>query len=335
MARVCIITAGAWGTALACVARRAGNETILWARDQTVVNGINNDRINPNYLQSIALPDGIAATADISSAVKNADAVFLVCPSQTLRRVTESLLPSLSTAAPLVICAKGVERDTNLLMTEVLAEIAPQAPVAVLSGPTFAIEVAQGLPTAVTLAARDTKTAHRLAEIIGLPVFRPYVSDDPIGAEVGGAVKNVLAIACGIVEGRRMGDNTRAALITRGMAEIARLGAAKGAHRESIMGLSGLGDLTLTCNAMQSRNFSLGVALGEGKAMTTFLQSRRAVTEGVFSAQSVTALAASLNVEMPICDAVHRVVNEDADIDTTIAALLARPFRPERHGISG
>jgi glycerol-3-phosphate dehydrogenase (NAD(P)+) len=230
---------------------------------------------------------------------------------------------------PVLLCAKGVEQGSLALMTEVAAEELPEAPQAVLSGPTFAAEVARGLPTAVTVAATDPDLAARFAAALGTPSFRPYASDDPVGAEIGGAVKNVLAIACGIVVGRRLGDNARAALITRGLAEIVRLAVAKGGRAETLMGLSGLGDLTLTCTAMQSRNHSLGVALGEGRALADVLAGRRSVAEGVASAASVTALAARLGVEVPIAAAVDSILHRDAAIDETIARLLARPFRRE------
>ena len=329
MTRVSVIGGGAWGTALACVAMRAGSETTLWARERMVVDAINAGRGNPHYLDGVTLDAGIEATSDLSAAIRTADIVMLVVPAQFVREVAQRIAPDLQSGTPLAICAKGVEQSTGALMTEVVAETLPKAKIAVLSGPTFAREVARGLPTAVTLAATDIAVGKQLSDAIGLPHFRPYLSDDPVGAEIGGAVKNVLAIACGIVAGRNMGDNARAALITRGLAEIVRLGAVKGARAETLMGLSGLGDLTLTCNAMQSRNFSLGVALGDGRALKDILAERRAVTEGVFSAGSVVALASRHGVEMPICEAVNRIVNGAEDIDRVIAGLLSRPFAHE------
>jgi glycerol-3-phosphate dehydrogenase (NAD(P)+) len=327
--KITVIGGGAFGTALACVARRNGADTTLWARSETIVANINRGDGNPNYLPGVTLAPGIAATTNITAAIDGADAILLATPAQFTRDVVLSATANLDPETPLIICAKGVERGANLLMSEVMGDIVPQSPLAVLSGPTFAAEVARRLPTAVTLAARDTELAERLAIMIGSPIFRPYVSDDPIGAEICGAVKNVLAIACGIIQGRQLGDNARAAVITRGVAEIARLGAAKGAHPTTIMGLSGLGDLTLTCNAMQSRNFSLGVALGEGRSLNNILSSRRSIAEGVASADSVVALAQSLNVEMPICAAVNHIVIKGDGIDETIAGLLSRPFRAE------
>jgi glycerol-3-phosphate dehydrogenase (NAD(P)+) len=329
MSRITIIGGGAFGTALACVARRNGADTMLWARSDAIVASINRGDGNPDYLPGITLEPGITATTDITAAISGADAILLVTPAQFTRGVIQSFTANLNPETPLVICAKGVERGGNLLMSEVLDEVAPHNPLAVLSGPTFAAEVARRLPTAVTLAARDTALAERLAVLIGSPIFRPYVSNDPTGAEICGAVKNVLAIACGIIQGRQLGDNARAAVITRGVAEIARLGAAKGANPATIIGLSGLGDLTLTCNAMQSRNFSLGVALGEGKSLDDILSSRRSVAEGVASAESVVALAQSLDVEMPICTAVNHIVIKGDGIEETIAGLLSRPFRAE------
>lgn len=331
MTRVTVIGGGAWGTALACVARRAGNDTTLWARNETVVASIAAGRGNPHYLTDVSLEPDIAATSDLDAATSRAEIVLLVVPAQFVRDISARMAAALANGTPVALCAKGVEQNSGALMTEVLDETLPQAKVAVLSGPTFAQEVAQDLPTAVTLAASDGDTGKRLAAAIGVPHFRPYLSDDPVGAEIGGAVKNVLAIACGIVTGRRMGDNARAALITRGLVEIVRLGVAKGARPETLMGLSGLGDLTLTCNGMQSRNFSLGAALGEDRPLGDILKERRAVTEGVFSAGSVVALAERLGVEMPICQAVSRIVNDGDDIDRVIAGLLSRPFAHEHN----
>jgi glycerol-3-phosphate dehydrogenase (NAD(P)+) len=329
MARMTIIGAGAWGTALACVARRAGHDATLWAREAEVVDAINAGEGNPVYLPDIDLEPGIAATTDIAAAVADTDAVLMVAPSQFLRGVATAMQPHLAAGAPVVLCAKGIEHDTLALMTEAAADALPGTPLAVLSGPTFAREVAQGLPTAVTLACADAALGQTLVDMIGSPLFRPYLSGDLVGAEIGGAVKNVLAIACGIVTGRKLGDNTRAALITRGLAEMARLGTAKGGRPETLMGLSGLGDLTLTCNGPQSRNMSLGMALGEGRKLEDVLAERTSIAEGVFSAASVVALAEKLGVDMPICAAVDQVINLGADIDATIAGLLSRPFRAE------
>ena len=332
MSRIAIIGAGAWGSALACIARRGGHEAILWAREPEVVESINAGLGNPIFLPGIPLEPDIAATADIEAAPAGADIVVLVVPSQFLRRVAEGMRAALVAGTPVVVCAKGVEQGSNALMTEVVEDALPEAAIAVLSGPTFAREVAAGLPTAVTLATADRKLGASLVEAIGTSHFRPYLSDDPVGVEIGGAVKNVLAIACGIVVGKQLGDNARAALITRGLAEMARLGAAKGAKAETLMGLSGLGDLTLTCNGPQSRNMSLGMAIGEGRALADVVAERNSIAEGVDTARSVTALASALGVELPICEAVNRILHQGADPDKVIADLLSRPFRVESAG---
>jgi glycerol-3-phosphate dehydrogenase (NAD(P)+) len=329
MTKISVIGAGAWGSALACVARRAGHDVTLWAREEEVVAAVNAGKGNPVYLPEFPLEDGIEATGDIAAAVAGADAVLLVTPSQFLRAGAESMRPHLADGAPVVICAKGIEHGTGALMTEVAEEALPQALLAVLSGPTFAREVAQDLPTAVTLACADEVVGQKLVAMIGTAHFRPYLSDDLIGAEIGSAVKNVLAIACGVVTGLKLGDNTRAVLITRGLAEMARLGLAKGGRPETLMGLSGIGDLTLTCNGPQSRNMSLGIALGEGRKLEDILAERNSVAEGVFNAESVTTLAKSLGVEMPICEAVDSIINHGAAIDEAVLGLLSRPFRAE------
>ena len=329
MERFAVIGAGAWGTALAIVARRAGRQVIIQAHEPDVAAAINQRHENP-YLPGVTLDPAIEATSDLGAAIAGADAAILSVPAQFLRGVTEALgRQAAPFRLPVLICAKGIENGTCLLMTEVVAKTLPAAPQAVLSGPTFAIEVARDIPSAVTLASEDARLAERFIQAIGTPRFRPYRSDDPVGAEIGGAVKNVLAIACGIVEGKGMGDNTRAALITRGLAEIVRLGVAKGAQAETLMGLCGIGDLTLTCTAMQSRNFSLGVALGKGRPLKDILAERKAVTEGVASAPAVIELAGRLRVDMPICTAVNAIVTHGKDIDRVIESLLARPFTKE------
>lgn len=327
--RIGIVGAGAWGTALALVARRAGRDTLIWAYEPEVVETINQAHENPLYLPGIPLDLAVRATSDLA-AVGDADAVLLVTPAQRLRDIARALRPHLAVKTPVVICAKGIEQHSGALLSEVAAAELPDASLAVLSGPSFAGEVARGLPTAMTLASKDAGLGECLVQAIGSARFRPYLADDLVGAEIGGAVKNVIAIACGIVAGRKLGENARAALITRGLAEMARLGRAKGAHPETFMGLSGLGDLTLTCNGAQSRNFSLGVELGEGRGLADILSGRRSVAEGVTSAVSVVELAVRLSVEMPISAAVHAILHENASIDTTISALLARPFKAER-----
>jgi len=329
MRSVGIVGGGAWGTALATVARWAGRDVVVWAREPEVVDAINAVHENPLFLPGLRLDPQIRATADLAEAVTDADAVFLATPAQHLRAMATRAAPSLPPGKPVVVCAKGIEQGSGALMTEVLADTLPASPAAVLSGPTFAGEVARGLPTAVTLACEDPGLGARLVEAIGTRTFRPYLSRDLAGAQVGGAVKNVLAIACGIVTGRGLGDNARAALVTRGLAETARLGRAKGAKAETLMGLSGLGDLILTCTSVQSRNMSLGVALGGGRELAEVLAERRSVAEGVFSAPPVIALAARHQVEMPICRAVDDVLAGRSSIDEAITALLARPFTVE------
>jgi glycerol-3-phosphate dehydrogenase (NAD(P)+) len=332
MKKIGIVGAGAWGTALAMVARRAGRAVTLQAREAEVAASINEGHENTLFLPGVALDPEIAATTELSAAA-DADAVLLAVPAQHMRAVCGALAPAWTPGVPAVICTKGIEQDTAALMNEVVAEVLPAAPIAVLSGPTFAAEVARECPTAVTLACADGDVARSLATALGTPRFRIYHSPDVIGALIGGAVKNVLAIACGIVEGRGLGDNARAALITRGLAEIVRLGLAKGARAETFRGLSGLGDLTLTCNAMQSRNFSLGAALGGGQSLAAVMASRVSVAEGVFTAAAVAALARLLAIDMPISTAMDAVLNHAADIDAVIAGLLAR--RPGAEAPSG
>jgi glycerol-3-phosphate dehydrogenase (NAD(P)+) len=325
---VAVVGGGAWGTALAQVAAAAGRKVTLWAREPEVVEGVNTAHENPLFLPGIALNPKVTATSSYEDAAK-ADLILAVPPAQHMRAVLKGLKPHLKPNAPLVLCAKGVERGTLALMTDVLAEEIPEVTPAVLSGPGFAKDVARGLPTATTIASTDPDLAARIVATIGLPTFRPYVADDLVGAEIGGAVKNVIAIACGVAEGRKLGDGARAALITRGFAELTRLGLAMGAKAETLSGLCGLGDLVLTCASLTSRNTSLGAALGQGRALKDILAERRSVAEGMESAPAVVALAAKYEVEMPICAAVDSIVGERIGIDDAITALLSRPFRAE------
>lgn len=327
--RIGVIGGGAWGTALALAALRAGQEALLWAREPAVVESVNTAQENRDYLPGVTLPAELRATGDLAEAAA-CDAILLVTPAQHLRSACTGLAAHLRTGTPLVICAKGIELDSHALMSEAAAAALPTGtPLAVLSGPTFAAEVARGLPTAVTLACADAALGARLVEALGSRTFRPYLSDDVVGSQVGGAVKNVLAIACGVVEGRKLGDNARAALITRGLAEITRLALALGGRPETLMGLSGLGDLTLTCSSLQSRNMSLGAALGAGRTLAEVLAERRSVAEGVYTAAAVVGLAGSKGVDMPICGAVDAILNHGAGLDATIDGLLSRPFREE------
>ncbi|MEE8505895.1 MAG: NAD(P)H-dependent glycerol-3-phosphate dehydrogenase [Kiloniellales bacterium] len=328
MQRIGIVGAGAWGTALALTARCAGRDVVLWARDPALAEEINARRENRPYLPDVTLGPAIRVSPEPAE-LTPCDVLLLAIPAQHLRAVSAGLAEHITEKQPLIVCSKGIEQTSLKLMTEVLAETLPGRPLAVLSGPNFAAEVARGLPAAATLAAEDKALAERLAAALGSKTFRPYISPDTVGAQVGGAVKNVIAIACGVVAGRALGDNARAALITRGLAEVMRLGRAKGANPETLMGLSGLGDLTLTCTNTLSRNYSLGQALGEGHALKDIMAARRSVAEGVFSAQAVVALAQNLGVEMPISQGVDAILNKGAGVDETIEALLARPFKTE------
>ena len=325
---VAIVGAGAWGTALAVAARRADCDALIWAFEPDVAAAISRDHRNETYLPGIDLDPAIRATADIADTA-SADILLLAPPAQHLRRTISPLAGRLGKHVPLVVCAKGIEQKTGALMSEAVGEAFPENPVMVLSGPTFAAEVARGLPTAVTLAADRLEDAARIAAALGSDRFRPYSSDDVIGAQIGGAVKNVLAIACGIAAGRSFGDNARAALITRGLAELTRLCVAKGGRAETMAGLSGLGDLVLTCTSTQSRNYSLGEALGKGRPLADILGERRSVAEGVFTASAAAALAGRLGIDMPIARTIDAVINRGEDIEHAIGALLARPLRPE------
>jgi glycerol-3-phosphate dehydrogenase (NAD(P)+) len=327
--QLAIIGGGAWGTALAVVARRAGSNVVLWARDKDVVASINERHENPLFLPGIALDRAIAATDDMDAAVADAEAVLFVVPAQFVRSVMVALRPSLPLGMPMLHCAKGIETGSLKTMSDLSAELLPASPVAVLSGPTFAGEVARNLPTAVTVASCDTRTADGFASALGSDRFRPYRSDDPVGAEIGGAVKNVLAIACGIVLGRGLGENARASLISRGLAEMIRLGLAKGGHAETFGGLSGVGDLVLTCGTCQSRNFALGFSLGGGKDLGAALSGARPVVEGVATSAAIVSLAQRLGVEMPISEAVEAVLHRGASVDAMIDGLLRRPHRSE------
>lgn len=319
-----VIGGGAWGTALAQVAAES-SDVLLWAREPDVVEAINRAHENISFLPGLALSPAIGATGDIGE-LAGCDVLLAVAPAQHLRSVLQQLPPL---EVPLVLCAKGIEAGTLMLMSEVAAQVQPQAPLAVLSGPTFAHEVAARLPTAVTLACENQDLGRALAERLARPFFRPYLSTDVIGAEIGGAVKNVLAIACGIVEGRGLGQNARAALISRGFAEMTRFGLAKGARSETLAGLSGLGDLVLTCSSTSSRNFSLGKGIGEGRSAAALLADRKSVAEGAFTAPVLQQAAYEIAVEMPVVDAVCALLENEASVDDVIGALLSRPIRPE------
>ena len=324
IAHIGVVGGGAWGTALACLARRAGRRVTLWSRDRSVSAAIAHDRRNAIYLPGQSLDAGIEAATELGE-LAACDAILLVCPAQAVRIVARDLPGN----APVVICAKGIEATSGLLMPEVLAEVLPGRAVAMLSGPSFAEEAVQGLPTAVSIATADAALGRDLAAALAAGMFRPYWTDDVVGVSLGGAVKNVLAIAAGIVEGRGLGHNAAAALITRGFAEMARLGLALGAQLETLTGLSGLGDLVLTCHGPLSRNRSLGAALGQGTSLEAYMKGRRQVVEGAATAPAVLERAAKLGIEMPICAAVDAILHHGADLDGSIRALLARPLRRE------
>ncbi len=319
---VAVIGAGAWGTALAGVAARAGRDVVLYARQPERAAEIAATRANPK-LAGARLDASVAVTSDIARAAA-ADMILLATPAQNLREAITALAPHLSKATPVVACAKGIERGTHQFMTEVIAETARDAIPAILSGPSFAQDVARGLPTAVTLAAKDEALAVALVQALGSSTFRPYHTTDVRGVEIGGAAKNVLAIAAGIVVGRQLGASAQAALTTRGFSELARLGRACGARSETMAGLSGLGDLILTCSSPQSRNFALGVALGRGER-----PPRDKLAEGEFTAPVLIELAASQQVDMPVSSAVAAILSGATTIDEAIEGLLTRPFKAE------
>ncbi len=320
-----VIGGGAWGTALAQVATRGVRPIKLWARETEVCESINSACENSLFLSGVPLSRHILAGSS-SDHVGDCDTVLIVCPSQFVRQTLSAV--QLKPTATLVICAKGIEQSSGLLMGEVVAQAAPGHTLAVLSGPTFAHEVAKGLPTGITLACADAALGQALIAELGAPMFRPYYSPDVIGAEIGGAVKNVLAIACGIAAGRCLGENAKATLITRGLAEMLRFGVAKGADPQTLMGLCGLGDLILTCGSPQSRNMSLGLALGGGMSVAEALSGKRTVAEGAATAPVLAQVAQSHGVDMPICQVVQDIL-QGADVSAAITALLARPYRAE------
>jgi glycerol-3-phosphate dehydrogenase (NAD(P)+) len=325
--RIAIVGTGAWGTALANAVARAGRSVTLAGRDQASADAIASARASPR-LPGSRLEDRIAVTATDAAALGMQDAILLAVPSQHLRAAARAIAPALAANVPVIACAKGIERGTHKFMTEVIADCAPSVLPAILSGPSFAEEVARGLPAAVTLAARDEGTAAALARALGSAMFRPYHSTDVRGVEIGGAAKNVLAIAAGIVAGRGLGASAAAALTTRGFAELFRFGRALGARPETLTGLSGLGDLILTCSSAQSRNFSLGVALGQGRTPAQ-ANASAGLAEGAFTAAALVELAGEAGIEMPIATAVAAILDGSLNVDEAIENLLTRPFRSE------
>jgi len=323
--RIAVLGGGAWGTALALTCARAGRRVMLWEHEPDNAKSLEQKR-ESRFLPGVRIDNAIKVTRDLGEAA-NSDAILVVVPAQAMRSVIISLASSVAKHAPLIACAKGIEHGTHKFMTEIIAECAPTAVPAILSGPSFAADVARGLPTAVTIAATDGKIALDLAHALNAGTFRPYHSTDVRGVELGGATKNVLAIAAGIVTGKGLGASASAALTTRGFAELVRFGAAYGARTETMMGLSGLGDLILTCGTPQSRNFSCGVALGKGEKSDTAAHGKLA--EGIFTAPVLLEMAREKNVEMPISAAVAAVLSGTMSVDEAIESLLTRPLKSE------
>jgi glycerol-3-phosphate dehydrogenase (NAD(P)+) len=324
--KIAVLGAGSWGTALANVAARAGHDVYLWGRNSEDMREIADMRENRRYLPGIAVEAGVSPITDIAC-TREADAILLVVPAQAQRAMAATIAPFIRNKTPVVICAKGIERGTQLFMGDAVAQVLPQTPLALLSGPSFADDVARGLPTAVTIAATNVMLARDLAEALGTSTFRLYHTDDMRGVEIGGSAKNVLAIACGIAKGCGLGASANAALIARGFAELRRFGAAYGARSETLMGLSGLGDLVLTCSSEQSRNFAFGVALGRGKSVTD--ASGGKLAEGAYTASVLVQMARAKNIELPICNAVDALIEGRIDVRRAIESLLSRPQRGE------
>lgn len=329
MAKIGVVGAGAWGTALAMTAARANNDVLIWAREADLVHEMNTAHTNSLYLPSAALPDTVRATDDIKQLLDFADAILLVAPAQYTRATLAQMKPDLKKGVPLVLCAKGLELSTGLLLTEVAEEVVPDATLAVLSGPGFAAEVAKGNPTAVTIGSEVPGVAEHLAQLLGSKCFRPYFCDDIIAPEVCGALKNVVAIAAGISEGCGYGDNGRAALITRGLNEMARFAKALGGHKTTVLGLSGVGDLVLTACSTQSRNYSFGLAVGQSGSAAEILASSTTTTEGVPTAAAVMKRAREMNLDMPITAAVNAIIYQGLSVGDILAEMLARPFKSE------
>ena len=327
--RCTVVGAGAWGTALADLLARNGHEVKLWAYEPDVVESINGKHENVRFLPGHALSPSVAAVGDIHRAVEHAELVALATPSQVLRRILKSAGASLPQSAPLVVASKGIEKDTLCLMNEVVEQEIPGATVVAISGPSFAVEVAGRQPTAVVVASMQTEAAGIAQRAFSSPYFRTYTHTDVIGVELGGALKNVMAVATGIAEGLGLGFNARAALVTRGLAEMTRLGMALGAEQSTFAGLAGLGDLVLTCTGSLSRNRAVGVELGKGRKLEEVLRDRETVAEGVATAQSARELSAREGVEMPIVDTVNRVLFEGQSARSAIGALMSRELRAE------
>jgi glycerol-3-phosphate dehydrogenase (NAD(P)+) len=328
--RCAVVGAGAWGTALADLLARNGHDTVLWARESDVVDGVNARGENARFLEGVALARSLRATADVREAVRDRDLVLLAPPSHVLRAVTASAVEALPPAATLAVASKGIERETLAVMTDVVADVAPGRPVVAVSGPSFALEVARRQPTALVAASADPRAAALAQAALSAPEFRVYTHDDVIGVELGGALKNVMAVATGMLEGLGLGFNSRAALMTRGLAEMTRLGVALGARSATFAGLAGIGDLVLTCTGALSRNRAVGEEIGRGRSLAEVLTGRETVAEGVLNAQSARALAERAGVEMPIVNAVHRILFEGAPVGEGVRELMSRAPRAEQ-----
>ena len=330
MQKIGIIGAGAWGTALAQCLANGGLDVAIWAREPDAVEAINTRHENPLFMPGIQLNQRIKATNSLAETA-DCDTILIVTPAQYIRSTLESLKGDIAEGKPVVLCSKGIEINTGLLMSQVAEEEVPNATIAILTGPTFASEVVRGLPSAVTIAAKDKDVAQEIRDGLASKHLRPYITDDIIGTQIGGAVKNVIAIACGIVMGRNLGESARAALMTRGLAEMGRLASAMGARKKTLMGMCGVGDLMLTCTSMQSRNYSLGVLLGQGKTMNQIMEERKgkAVTEGIHTAAAIKTIAKKHAVDMMIAEIVHKCVTEEVSIDDCIKEILDRPLGQE------
>lgn len=332
MTKVTVLGAGAWGTALAMQAYYADNDVTLWAYLEEEKNEIDALGENKSRLPGVKIPDSLSVTCDLKDAVAQSDVLLVVTPAQAIRGFLETVRPHLKSSATLVFCSKGIEIETGALISEICDEVIPGVEIAVLSGPNFAKEIAMGAPGGATLAATSLEKATALAEILTSPTLRIYPSDDIMGTQIGGALKNVVAIASGMVTGANFGENARAALITRGLAEMARFGAMKGAKQETFMGLSGMGDLILCCFSMTSRNMKFGFDLGKGGSAQALLDSGQVLTEGAHTVKAVRKITQEKGLDMPICEAVYRVLYEGKEIKSELATLLMRPQRPEREG---
>lgn len=325
MNRISVIGAGAWGTALAQVVAQNADHVTLWARDEELAREINTSGENKSYLPHITLKKNINATSELVLAMQS-KIILMATPAQAMRSILLAMKPHIRKNHVLVLCSKGIELDTEQLMGAVANDVLPDTPFAILTGPNFAHEIAAGKPAATTLACADKKIAVTLQNAIASANFRPYITNDIIGVQIAGALKNVIAIACGAAHGMQMGESARASLVTRGMAEIARLGCAMGAQSETFLGLSGMGDMMLTCSSEKSRNFSLGLQLGQGHSFAKIMENRKNVTEGVHTAKAAIDLARKYNIEMPVCMAVHKCLNLGASLDEVMSEMLNRPL---------